>query len=732
MSTHLCMKDELICSQGERQECVIVVLEGNVGCYTRSDEGLRETLATTRGIGCVIDDTAVLWATPRPYTIRATEDNVILAKLTRESYMNLSIRFKFLHRGAYQDMIQNAKLLEMMNEEQTAALTDVLKIRFYEAGQHIIRHGDEGKEMFFVDDGEARVWVKTGPGLHDEKEFCRHHRGDLFGEWALLKNAPRAANVTAVTKVRVLILGRRQFERILGPMDKLQEAQYNADPRKIIADFYSDGDSRGPLGSLLHRGHDPAKKVGDVSKWFVVYRPTSRDAIRKMLNGSGVGKGLNVKGKSAKQGVLSGYVPFCQVSDNKHKPLIEQSPPHARTKIYYKSKASREEARQKLEATMASPNLRIEHRRIDVLDEFISSPSPVFGLDVPEAVIREAYIMKPDLSPVLGWETGRRSEPFSMDMNLHGVRGETGKEPEVVLYQFDPSDVMNPRGVLIAYAEQQVKPVVSDFDTFTVASIGQTYEPVPEEQAKLILWGLDHTEKVLSTPDHNNWTSRWIEIMRMENERGFHPHLPKFGFGDPTSYEMTGEVVKRTEACGAVRHGAECFNYAFPQELDDEFLVVWTQFLAKPFSYSKPWAYFTEDKLREFLLDRVSDGFAFPINPTWPVRDKGWFKVLEALEKSSEGQKTLPSWYLPHLKITERIKGIHAQFPECFKQQAKEAEKVETDEPRKTTASGEKSSDDNDAIKVEAPQEVVPKAPPKKSLMQKLFSCASKNKAAQR
>ena len=33
--------------------------------------------------------------------------------------------------------------------------------------------------------------------------------------------------------------------------------------------------------------------------------------------------------------------------------------------------------------------------------------------------------------------------------------------------------------------------------------------------------------------------------------------------------------VHSTVACGAVRHGAECFNYYFPQEMDDEFLVIW-------------------------------------------------------------------------------------------------------------------------------------------------------------
>ena len=41
-----------------------------------------------------------------------------------------------------------------------------------------------------------------------------------------------------------------------------------------------------------------------------------KDAIAKMLSGAAVGKGLNVKGKSAKKGVLSGFVPFVQISSN--------------------------------------------------------------------------------------------------------------------------------------------------------------------------------------------------------------------------------------------------------------------------------------------------------------------------------------------------------------------------------------------------------------------------------
>ena len=80
------------------------------------------------------------------------------------------------------------------------------------------------------------------------------------------------------------------------------------------------------------------------------------------------------------------------------------------------------------------------------------------------------YIHRQDCSLVVGWETGRDSEPAFLDMNRHSLRD--GVAPPVVLYQFDPKDPMNPLGLLMAYAEERVMPVVSDFDTFLVGSKG--------------------------------------------------------------------------------------------------------------------------------------------------------------------------------------------------------------------------------------------------------------------
>jgi hypothetical protein len=241
-----------------------------------------------------------------------------------------------------------------------------------------------------------------------------------------------------------------------------------------------------------------------------------------------------------------------------------------------------------------------------------------------------------------------------------------------VLFQFDESDPMNPRGLLIAYAEESVKPVVSDFDTFTVASKNMCYDPVPEDQQKIVCWMLEHAENVLSTPDHNPWTVRWLDVLKKEGERGFHPRFPKYGFGDPTSYKLIGDVVNETKACGAIRHGAECFNYYFPQELDDEYLTVWDGFPEKPWQYQK------EEEMRQFLLTRMDEGYGFPMNPLWPVRDKGWWEVWEKCLDKAKGEsndartnrKNMASWYSEKLGIMDTISNIHKNCPKGFIQSA--------------------------------------------------------------
>ncbi len=45
--------------------------------------------------------------------------------------------------------------------------------------------------------------------------------GDYFGERALLKNEPRAANIIAKTEMTTVSMDRHSFKRLMGPLEEI-------------------------------------------------------------------------------------------------------------------------------------------------------------------------------------------------------------------------------------------------------------------------------------------------------------------------------------------------------------------------------------------------------------------------------------------------------------------------------------------------------------------------------
>jgi len=93
-------------------------------------------------------------------------------------------------------------------EAELRRIADISRIVEARAGAILTEAGTPGDSFFFIIDG--RVSVETQVGFGDPL-----HPGDFFGEMSLLDGEPRSATVTAATDVRLLIVDRSQFWRLL-------------------------------------------------------------------------------------------------------------------------------------------------------------------------------------------------------------------------------------------------------------------------------------------------------------------------------------------------------------------------------------------------------------------------------------------------------------------------------------------------------------------------------------
>jgi hypothetical protein len=210
-------------------------------------------------------------------------------------------------------------------------------------------------------------------------------------------------------------------------------------------------------------------------------------------------------------------------------------------------------------------------------------------------------------------------------------------------------------------------PVVSDFDCFMVGTRGVKYEEaIPSDQFSVLMWCVNQIETILDgDKKSSSWTSQWLDVLKTSASKGFHPEMPPLGYSDPKSHNIMKHAVRRLKKEGAVRHGAECFNYYFPQELDDEFLVISDNLSG----HALPWKYVGKQGLQEILKNKIDLGYTFPIHPKWIMCDMGWKEVYDKLMASNRAnvQDSLKVWYPPESGIREKIEVIHQRHPGGFR-----------------------------------------------------------------
>ena len=112
-------------------------------------------------------------------------------------------------------------------------------------------------------------------------------------------------------------------------------------------------------------------------------------------------------------------------------------------------------------------------------------------------------------------------------------------------------------------------PVCSDFDSLLMGTRRVKYStPLPDDQVEIMRWMISGVEEVLDRQtEDQDWTNCWVEILRKATKQGFHPDIPRYGFGDAQSYSIMKQATESVRLSGAVRHGSEWYVYLFLQNL---------------------------------------------------------------------------------------------------------------------------------------------------------------------
>jgi len=544
------------------------------------------------------------------------------------------------------------------------------------------------KRKSFCDDAEHDAISNDRQGASESTNSTRLHRGG---------HETRSTVSTCTDSISDHVNDKLS---LIAPSDRARlwlSAFRRTDPRYKILRFFDDIAHEG-ANNVKHDEFRP-EVVPSVLKpfykasVFTVWRPTSYAAIRKMMTGEAVGKGLDIKGKSSKSGIFSGFVPFLQIHEEKDKQRVSTRSRDAKIRIFFDSEHARNLVLEKLEVLRdemfcavreAKEGLKsdvpfeekvifTERLRWDMSDSSIDKVDDYApescGLDVPERLFWEGYVARQDISRPDGsaYDSGRPSEPNFQDMNIVSLRGKPRKDhPRAVLMQRSVDNPMCPQCLLMAYEEAgRVLPVVSDFDCFLTGTSGVKYnEPFAPEQLAVMNWCVSKIEDILSEDKEDPWTNRWLDKLKVSAANGYNPKSPEYGFADPKSYSIMETGIKRLQSCsGPVRHGAESFNYYFPQQLDETYLVISDNFSEN----SLPWQYVSANGLQEILLEKIDEGFTFPLNPKWILCDPGWKRVYDKLlsSKKPNVQDSLDIWY--PLPIREKIENIHQMHPKGFK-----------------------------------------------------------------
>ncbi|XP_062431078.1 cGMP-dependent protein kinase 2 isoform X2 [Rhea pennata] len=204
-----------IIRQGEPGNHIFVLEEGNLEVFQQNK------LLSSIPVWTAFGELAILYNCTRTASVKAIT-NVKTWALDREVFQNIMRVTAQTRQEQYRSFLRSVSLLKNLPEDKLTKIMDCLEVEYYDKGNYVIREGEEGSTFFIIAKGKVKVTQSTAG--HSQPQLIKTlHKGDYFGEKALISDDVRSANIIAdENDVECLVIDRETFNQTVGTFEELQ------------------------------------------------------------------------------------------------------------------------------------------------------------------------------------------------------------------------------------------------------------------------------------------------------------------------------------------------------------------------------------------------------------------------------------------------------------------------------------------------------------------------------
>ncbi|KAF1518582.1 UNVERIFIED_CONTAM: cGMP-dependent protein kinase 2, partial [Eudyptes pachyrhynchus] len=201
--------------QGEPGNHIFVLKEGSLEVFQQNK------LLSSIPVWTAFGELAILYNCTRTASVKAIT-NVKTWALDREVFQNIMRVTAQTRQEQYRNFLRSVSLLKNLPEDKLTKIMDCLEVEYYHEGDYVIREGEEGNTFFIIAKGKVIVTQSTAD--HSQPQVIKNlHKGDYFGEKALISDDVRSANVIADEyNVECLVIDRETFNQTVGTYEELQ------------------------------------------------------------------------------------------------------------------------------------------------------------------------------------------------------------------------------------------------------------------------------------------------------------------------------------------------------------------------------------------------------------------------------------------------------------------------------------------------------------------------------